>query len=210
MSQGVQVVGLYVRDQDEAVKFYVDKLGFKIHTDVRNGDFRWLPCDKADLVRDAIIPHEGPPVADDQLVEILRQASFLVVPSGILDDTDDRRFIAQLSLPSRIPYALATSNTPVIVLGDRRTGAARFVEQFQIGVVAPYGAEAFRQAVEQVTSPDINLQMRRNALAVAGRFTDVGAVEWIWQSLARGSPLDLRFQDMTPRNPPDLSHLLTG
>lgn len=42
MSQGVEVVGLYVRDQDEAVEFYVGKLGFRIHTDVRNGDYRWL------------------------------------------------------------------------------------------------------------------------------------------------------------------------
>jgi AraC-like DNA-binding protein/catechol 2,3-dioxygenase-like lactoylglutathione lyase family enzyme len=39
---GVQVVGLYVRDQDEALAFYVDKLGFRVHTDVRNGDYRWL------------------------------------------------------------------------------------------------------------------------------------------------------------------------
>jgi catechol 2,3-dioxygenase-like lactoylglutathione lyase family enzyme len=42
MSQGVGVVGLYVHDQDEAVEFYVGKLGFKIHTDVRTGDYRWL------------------------------------------------------------------------------------------------------------------------------------------------------------------------
>jgi catechol 2,3-dioxygenase-like lactoylglutathione lyase family enzyme len=33
---------LYVRDQDEALEFYVDKLGFRVHTDVRNGDYRWL------------------------------------------------------------------------------------------------------------------------------------------------------------------------
>ena len=42
MSQGVGVVGLYVRDQDEALSFYVDKLGFRVHTDARNGDYRWL------------------------------------------------------------------------------------------------------------------------------------------------------------------------
>ena len=42
MSQGVEVVGLYVRDQDEALAFYVEKLGFRVHTDVRNGDYRWL------------------------------------------------------------------------------------------------------------------------------------------------------------------------
>lgn len=42
MSQGVTVVGLYVRDQDEALAFYVERLGFRVHTDVRNGDYRWL------------------------------------------------------------------------------------------------------------------------------------------------------------------------
>ena len=42
MTQGVGVVGLYVRDQDEALAFYVDKLGFRVHTDARNGDYRWL------------------------------------------------------------------------------------------------------------------------------------------------------------------------
>ena len=42
MNQGVEVVGLYVRDQDEALAFYVEKLGFRVHTDARNGDYRWL------------------------------------------------------------------------------------------------------------------------------------------------------------------------
>lgn len=42
MSQGVGVAGLYVRDQDEALAFYVGKLGFAVHTDARNGDYRWL------------------------------------------------------------------------------------------------------------------------------------------------------------------------
>jgi catechol 2,3-dioxygenase-like lactoylglutathione lyase family enzyme len=42
MSQGINVVGLYVRDQDEALEFYVGKLGWRVHTDARNGDYRWL------------------------------------------------------------------------------------------------------------------------------------------------------------------------
>jgi catechol 2,3-dioxygenase-like lactoylglutathione lyase family enzyme len=42
MSQGVGVVGLYVLDQDEALEFYVGKLGFRVHTDAKNGDYRWL------------------------------------------------------------------------------------------------------------------------------------------------------------------------
>jgi len=42
MNQGVAVVGLYVRDQDEALAFYTEKVGFKVHTDAKNGSYRWL------------------------------------------------------------------------------------------------------------------------------------------------------------------------
>jgi catechol 2,3-dioxygenase-like lactoylglutathione lyase family enzyme len=48
MSQGVGVAGLYVRDQDEALAFYVEKLGFAVHTDVKNGEFRWLTVQHPD------------------------------------------------------------------------------------------------------------------------------------------------------------------
>lgn len=48
MSQGVEVVGLYVRDQDEALAFYVEKVGFRVHTDVLNGDYRWLTVQHPD------------------------------------------------------------------------------------------------------------------------------------------------------------------
>ena len=48
MSQGVGVVGLYVRDQEEALKFYVEKLGFRVHTDAKNGDYRWLTVQHPD------------------------------------------------------------------------------------------------------------------------------------------------------------------
>ena len=48
MSQGVGVAGLYVHDQDEALEFYVGKLGLKVHTDARNGDYRWLTVQHPD------------------------------------------------------------------------------------------------------------------------------------------------------------------
>lgn len=48
MTQGVQVAGLYVHDQDEALQFYVERLGFRVHTDARNGDYRWLTVQHPD------------------------------------------------------------------------------------------------------------------------------------------------------------------
>jgi catechol 2,3-dioxygenase-like lactoylglutathione lyase family enzyme len=48
MSNGVGVVGIYVRDQEEALQFYVEKLGFRVHTDAKNGDYRWLTVQHPD------------------------------------------------------------------------------------------------------------------------------------------------------------------
>ncbi|WP_426165844.1 VOC family protein [Pseudoduganella sp. R-31] len=72
MTQGIQTVGLYVRDQDEALAFYVDKLGFKVHTDVRNGDYRWLTVqhpDQPSFQLGLYVP--GPPVHDAATAQAL-------------------------------------------------------------------------------------------------------------------------------------------
>jgi catechol 2,3-dioxygenase-like lactoylglutathione lyase family enzyme len=73
MSQSVQVVGLYVRDQDEALEFYVSKLGMRVHTDVRNGDYRWLTVQHADQPSFQLgLFTPGPPVHDAATAESVR------------------------------------------------------------------------------------------------------------------------------------------
>ena len=173
-----------------------------------NSHFRFLEGDSASLAQDAIIVPDGPPLADGDLIEVLRQTPFVVIPTGTLDDDDDRSFIAQLSLPSRIPFILATAHTPVIVLGNERTGAARFVQDLGIGLVCPYERVAFGNAVARIMQPETNLAMRRKALSVANSFSDRNALDWIWQSLERGAPIDNRYQKMMPEPKPDLSHLV--
>lgn len=42
MTKGIGVIGLYVHDQNEALDFYTSKLGFKVHADAKNGNYRWL------------------------------------------------------------------------------------------------------------------------------------------------------------------------
>ena len=73
MSQGVDVVGLYVRDQDEAVNFYVEKLGFRVHTDVKNGAYRWLTVQHPDQPSFQLgLFKPGPPTHDDATAEALQ------------------------------------------------------------------------------------------------------------------------------------------
>ena len=73
MSQGIQSMGLYVHDQDEALAFYVDKLGLQVHTDVRNGNFRWLTVqhpEQPSLQLGLFVP--GAPMQDDATAQTLR------------------------------------------------------------------------------------------------------------------------------------------
>ena len=65
MTQGIDVVGVYVRDQDEALDFYVKRLGFRVHTDVRNGDYRWLTVQHPEQPSFQLgLFKPGPPVHD--------------------------------------------------------------------------------------------------------------------------------------------------
>ncbi|MDP9928736.1 VOC family protein [Variovorax paradoxus] len=73
MKEGIEVVGLYVRDQDEALAFYVEKIGFRVHTDVKNGDYRWLTVqhpEQPSFQLGLVTP--GPPVLDAATAQAVR------------------------------------------------------------------------------------------------------------------------------------------
>ena len=74
MNQHVGVVGLYVHDQEEALGFYVGKLGFTVHTDVKNGDYRWLTVtcpEQPDFQLGLFAPQ--PPTIDEASASALRE-----------------------------------------------------------------------------------------------------------------------------------------
>jgi catechol 2,3-dioxygenase-like lactoylglutathione lyase family enzyme len=64
----VSHVNVWVHDQDEALAFYTDKLGFEVREDVtvdQYGDFRWLtvgPVSQPDV--QFILSRPGPPALD--------------------------------------------------------------------------------------------------------------------------------------------------
>src|SRR5690349_24969285 len=74
MSQGVGVAGIYVHDQDEALAFYVDKLGFAVHTDARNGDYRWLTVQHPDQPSFQLgLFKPEPPTVDEASAKTMRE-----------------------------------------------------------------------------------------------------------------------------------------
>lgn len=98
MIQAIQVVGLYVRDQSEALDFYVGKLGFNVHTDVGNGTYRWLTVqhpDQPGFQLGLFLP--GPPVHDDATAQTLHaMVAKGAMPPLVLQVGDCRAVCEQL------------------------------------------------------------------------------------------------------------------
>jgi hypothetical protein len=59
-----------------------------------------------------------------------------------------------------------------------------------------YRQNEFLEAAGKLTQPEVNNGMRRRAFLLAPRFSDLGAAEWIWESLEKGKPVDGRYQEM--------------
>ena len=87
---------LWVHDQDEALAFYTEKLGFSVQADVtvpEMGDFRWLtvaPAGQAD-VSIVLMAIPGPPVFDHETAEQVRTLMGKGAANSIFLTTDDCR-----------------------------------------------------------------------------------------------------------------------
>jgi uncharacterized glyoxalase superfamily protein PhnB len=87
---------LWVHDQDEALAFYTQKLGFEVRSDVtlpEMGDFRWLSVgppgqDEFAIVLMAI---PGPPIMDDESAEQVRTVMAKGFAGTVFLTTDDVR-----------------------------------------------------------------------------------------------------------------------
>lgn len=153
----------------------------------------WLTFPEEMLSRAGIRPLGVTP--EEQLGTKLSRYPFVIVPAGTLDADETNKGVALLSLPGRILFAIATSNTPVLVLGSEQTCAARFVRHFGVGEVAPYKREQVRKTMERMRNPENQERYRTNAAAIAGRLSDRGVAEWLASSLELGAPADRRFED---------------
>jgi len=65
---------VYVLDQDEALDFYVGKLGFEVNTDADLGFMRWLTVNlPGQPDRELLLEKPGPPAHDDATAEKVRE-----------------------------------------------------------------------------------------------------------------------------------------
>src|SRR5262245_39219604 len=111
---------LWVQDQDEALAFWTEKLGFEVRADVtlaEMGDFRWLtvgPPSQPD-VSVVLMAIPGPPVADAQTSDQIRTLMSKGFAGAIFLTTDDcqasyeelkKRGVEFTETPEERPYGI--------------------------------------------------------------------------------------------------------
>ncbi|RKQ93388.1 catechol 2,3-dioxygenase-like lactoylglutathione lyase family enzyme [Solirubrobacter pauli] len=84
---------IWVHDQDEALAFYTQKLGFEVREDVTMpelGNFRWLTVAPAGSdVALVLMAIPGPPAFDDERFKAAQEAMSKGVATAVFFTTDD-------------------------------------------------------------------------------------------------------------------------
>lgn len=86
------VTSVKVLDQDEALDFYVNKLGLEPATDIKQGSFRWLTVRvPGDPGSEIFLEEPGPPVHDEATAAQLRELITKGAMGSLVLHTDDAR-----------------------------------------------------------------------------------------------------------------------
>ena len=97
MITNLNVATIYVLDKDEALDFYVDKLGLEKGNDVRQGDYRWLTVRvPGETGTEISLEQPGPPMHDDATAERIRELITKGALGGLVFITDDARGLYEI------------------------------------------------------------------------------------------------------------------
>jgi catechol 2,3-dioxygenase-like lactoylglutathione lyase family enzyme len=92
MLNSIRISNVFVLDQDEALDFYVGKLGLEVNTDADLGFMRWLTLSvPGDPAREILLERPGPPSMDDATAGDLRELVTKGAAGWIGFTTDDCR-----------------------------------------------------------------------------------------------------------------------
>ena len=92
MITALNVASIYVLNKDEALDFYVNKLGLEKGNDVQQGDYRWLTVRvPGDGATEISLEQPGPPLHDEETADRIRELITKGALVGLVFITDDAR-----------------------------------------------------------------------------------------------------------------------
>ncbi|MEV6448154.1 VOC family protein [Amycolatopsis sp. NPDC051716] len=90
MLNAIKISQIFVLDQDEALDFYVGKLGLEVHTDADLGFMRWLTINvPGQPDREILLEKPGPPRMDEATANQVRDLLTKGAMGGSLFFTSD-------------------------------------------------------------------------------------------------------------------------
>jgi catechol 2,3-dioxygenase-like lactoylglutathione lyase family enzyme len=86
----LNVTSVWVLDKDEALDFYVNKLGLEVGQDIKQGTYRWLTVRvPGDAGIEISLEEPGPPAQDEATAAQLRELITKGAMGGLVFQTDD-------------------------------------------------------------------------------------------------------------------------
>jgi len=140
----ISTFNLWVHDQDEALAWYTEKLGFEVRTDVtvaEMGDFRWLtvgPVEQPDISV-VLMTVPGPPVFETETAEQLRSLMAKGVTGGLFFETDDCQARYDELVSRGVEFTQEPTQTPYGIdcgFRDASGNQARMVQSMRIAANA--------------------------------------------------------------------------
>ena len=92
----LNVTSVKVLDQDEALDFYVNKLGLEKAQDIKQGPFRWLTVRFPDDDVEIFLEEPGPPLHDEATAAQLRELIAKGAMSSLVFRSDDVRGLYEI------------------------------------------------------------------------------------------------------------------
>jgi len=138
----LNVASIYVLDKEEALDFYVEKLGLEKGNDVRQGTYRWLTVRvPGEQGTEISLEEPGSPIHDDATAAQIRELITKGAMSGLVFISDDVRGLYE-TLKSRGVTDFTQEPTDHFYgtdmgLRDPFGNAIRILQQGKVAAAAP-------------------------------------------------------------------------
>ena len=94
MISRMTVATIWVKDQNEALRFYTEKLGFVIRNDVTAGDYRWLSVglkDQPEIEVNLAALKPGGSLTEEDIIPLTKLVEEGKIGGGVLKTDDCRK-----------------------------------------------------------------------------------------------------------------------
>ena len=179
--RGVMIGNIWSQKRFTQILNLLGETGVSIDWYGHGGRAPWLEGNSVEWAKKGLKYHGW--LEEGDLIQKLVEYPFILLPSGEMDESDDKLSFSKLSLPSRLIFLNARVGVPVLVLGHPETAAARFVRRWGTGISSPSRPGPFLEAMSQLHDSKFRDPLLANLENNASRWGHDNPGNAIWEAL---------------------------